>query len=219
VVEAVEVPLFPLAAVALFPGFQAPLHVFEPRYRQMMEAALAGSRRIGMVAVVPDHHGAMAGDPPVFEIGCAGFIGRHERLSDGRYHLVLRDGERFRIVRERLPEGGRLFRTAEVEWIGDGGEVDGLALQGMRRRVVALLGPLLERAGDGTPAALDRLGTLDDVTFVNALCLTLGLPCEDKQALLEAEGVLQRLGRLEGMLEFQLARLRAPAGAGTDRLH
>ena len=67
-----EIPIFPLQQVVLFPRVRCPLHIFEPRYRQLTEAALAGDRRIGMVAVRPEHANAMAGDPPVFGVGCEG---------------------------------------------------------------------------------------------------------------------------------------------------
>src|SRR5262252_10843931 len=75
-----EIALFPLSSVVLFPRVRTPLHIFEPRYRQMAEHALAGDRSIGMVAVPPEHVGAMAGDPPVYPVGCAGVISQAQRL-------------------------------------------------------------------------------------------------------------------------------------------
>lgn len=69
-----ELPIFPLSEVVLFPGLRVPLHIFEPRYRQMLEAALAGEPRIGMVAVLPAQVASMDGDPATFSIGCAGTI-------------------------------------------------------------------------------------------------------------------------------------------------
>ena len=67
-----ELPIFPLSNVVLFPNLQVPLHLFEPRYRQMARDALDGAGRIGMVVVRPDHVAEMASDPPIFPIGCAG---------------------------------------------------------------------------------------------------------------------------------------------------
>ena len=64
-------PIFPLSNVVLFPAIQTPLHIFEARYRQMVEHALAGDRRIGMVTVEPERVLDMSGDPPVFAIGSA----------------------------------------------------------------------------------------------------------------------------------------------------
>ena len=72
--------LFPLSNVVLFPRVKTPLHIFEPRYRQMTEAALDGDRRIGMVVVRPEHVEAIAGDPPLFEVGCEGVISDSKKL-------------------------------------------------------------------------------------------------------------------------------------------
>ena len=84
-----ELALFPLSTVVLFPRVRTPLHVFEPRYRQMTEHALGGDRRIGMVLVDAEHAAGMAGDPPVQAIGCAGTISAAQRLPDGRFHVLL----------------------------------------------------------------------------------------------------------------------------------
>jgi Lon protease-like protein len=210
-----EIPLFPLESVVLFPKVRAPLHIFEPRYRQMMEAALAGERTIGMATVLPEQRGAMRGDPPLFEIGCAGFIEVHERLADGRFNLILLGTERFRIRIERPRESGRLYRIAEVEWLADGlpADADEVELRATREEVIGALRQLLARAG-ASPAELEaeRLQSLDHETFVNSLCQLVGLPPEEKQGLLEAPDVRSRMGTLEGILQFHLARLRMPAG-------
>ncbi len=113
-VDPVLVPIFPLGNVALFPGVSAPLHIFEPRYRQMMESALEGERVIGMVTVRPDAGTDLSGAPPVFPIGCAGTIEEYEQLPDGRYNLVLHGTHRFRIAEEHDPTEDRLFRLARV---------------------------------------------------------------------------------------------------------
>ncbi len=216
-----ELPLFPLESVVLFPKVRAPLHVFEPRYRQMMEAALAGGRTLGMATVLPEQRRAMAGNPALFGIGCAGFIEVHERLADGRFNLILLGTERFRIRRERPPEAGRLYRIAEVEWLHEEppAPADEAAMRAAREQVVAALRALLARAG-ASPAELEaeRLRSLDHETFANSLCQLVGLPPEEKQGLLEARDVRSRLETLEGILQFHLARLRMPAG-NSEALH
>jgi Lon protease-like protein len=215
-----EIPLFPLDGVVLFPSTRAPLHIFEPRYRQMMEAALAGPRTLGMVAVLPEHRGEMAGDPPVFAIGCAGFIEAFERLADGRFNLLLRATQRFRILRERPPEGGRLYRVAEAELLGEVAPLaaDEAELRALRERTLDALAEILARAGSPPPElSAERLAALDHETFTGALCQILGLPVEEKQGLLEAEGALRRLETLEGVLSFHLARLRLPGAS--EALH
>ena len=214
-----ELPLFPLSQVVLFPRVRAPLHIFEPRYREMMQAALAGARTIGMVTVLPDHQEEMAGDPPIFEIGCAGFVEGWERLADGRYNLVLHGTQRFRVLREHPREGARLYRVADVELLADeppaaGDDPEAAAA---RERVLGLLRQLLERTpspGDGS-----RLAALDHETFANTLCQILGLPPEEKQGLLEAPGARARLDALEGLLHFHLVKQRMPSGSGSEALH
>jgi len=220
--ESLLVPIFPLGNVALFPGVSVPLHIFEPRYRQMMEAALDGDRVIGMVTVRPDAASQLSGDPPVFPIGCAGTIEEHEQLPDGRYNLLLHGTQRFRIAEEHDPTEERLFRLARVHLL-DEAEIDEAAaprVASQRARVAEILEALIAH-GDGAEQAqaLQQLSSLTDAEFANALCQALGLPVEERQALLEASGAAARLDSLEGMLSFHLARARAPASPGSDRVH
>jgi Lon protease-like protein len=207
------IPLFPLPNVVLFPRVRVPLHVFEPRYREMTAAALEGERRIGMVAVRPEHAHEIAGDPPLFAVGCAGAIERATRLEDGRYDLVLHGTHRFRIVEELPGEGGRLYRVARVEPLPDRFDErrEGVLLQGLRADAIDLLTQLLRhlspRAGSLDPR---RFSGIDDATFVDLLCQALELTAAEKQGLLEAEGVLARCERLVALLQFRLAE----AGGG-----
>lgn len=217
-----RIPLFPLSNVVLFPDARVPLHIFEPRYRQMMEAALEGDRAIGMVTVLPDHQDAMAEDPPVFPVGCAGFIAAHQKLADGRYDLVLQGTRRFRILEEDPPEGSRLYRCATVELMGEpDGPPDADVVRDRRRRVVEMLERLARRATGGDPVEIesDRLEQLDDATFTNALCAAIGLSAVEKQGLLEANGVSERLERLESVLQFHVVAVATPPGDGPHSVH
>jgi Lon protease-like protein len=216
----VPLPLFPLDAVVLFPRVRAPLHIFEPRYRQMMDDALAGERTLGMATVLPEHTAEMAGAPPLFDVGCAGFVERWERLADGRYNLLLHGTRRFRILRE-LPDGARLYRVAEIEWLADAPPAAGdePALRATRARVLDALGELLARAGrEPVEIAAERLEALDHETFTNTLCQMIALPTEEKQGLLQSAGPGARLETLEGVLQFHLARARLP-GRRSEAVH
>src|SRR4029450_1421295 len=93
-------PLFPLPNVVLFPNVFLPLHLFEPRYRQMVSDALAGDRMIGMVLLQPGYEKDYDRAPSVYDVGCAGLITHVERLNDGRFNLVLRWLARCRLVGE-----------------------------------------------------------------------------------------------------------------------
>src|SRR5262249_29935472 len=105
-------PLFPLPTVVLFPGVFLPLHIFEKRYREMVADALDGDRMIGMVLLQPGWDRDYEGRPPVFPVGCTGVITHVERMSDGRYNIVLRGIERFRITEENHDLS---YRRASVE--------------------------------------------------------------------------------------------------------
>jgi uncharacterized protein len=215
-----ELPLFPLESVVLYPKLRTPLHIFEPRYRQMMESALRGDRALGMATVLPEHRDEMAGAPPLFAIGCAGFIEAFERLPDGRFNLLLNGTARFRMLRELPPETGRLYRVAEVEWLAEAelSPAEDAALRAARVRVMDVLHEVIARARSSEPLARDALDALDATTFTNSLCQMLQLPAEEKQSLLEADGTARRLDALEGLLQIHLARLKLPFNP-TDTLH
>src|SRR4029450_1163194 len=82
-------PLFPLPNVFLFPGTRMPLHVFEPRYRQMVLDLLDTRGRIVMGTVLESHMHELAAAPPVLPIAGLGEIFHHERLPDGRLYIWL----------------------------------------------------------------------------------------------------------------------------------
>jgi Lon protease-like protein len=107
-----SLPIFPLPNVVLFANVFLPLHIFEPRYRAMVADALAGDRIIGMVLLQPGYEGDYDGRPPVYPTGCAGVITHSEALPDGRYNIVLRGIDKFRILTE---DASRPYRLAEVE--------------------------------------------------------------------------------------------------------
>jgi len=118
-------PLFPLPRAWLFPHVVLPLHIFEPRYRQMIEDTLDGPGRIVLATIVSGHEHEHLGAPPVEPIAGLGEIGRHERLPDGRFHLFLVGLARVRI---REVPSDRLYRRVEAEPIDEnlppGGEHD-----------------------------------------------------------------------------------------------
>ena len=221
--DVIELALFPLPNVVLFPRIHCPLHVFEPRYRQMTAAALSGSRAIGMATVRPEHVREMAGDPPLFTIGCMGTVQQAERRPDGRYDIVLLGTRRFRIEREIPRSGERLYRIAQVELLDERLDEarEGIALQGLRADAIDLLTRLLRAVAPDAAHQLDprRFSGIDDTTFVSALCQMLDLPAAEKQGLLEADGPVVRCQQLVALLEFRLAELGGGVPARGDRLH
>jgi uncharacterized protein len=192
------IPLFPLPNVVLFPNVFLPLHIFEPRYRRMVADALDGDRIIGMVLLRPGWEADYEGRPSVYPIGCAGLITHAESLSDGRYNIVLRGLEKFRVVQE---ETDGLYRVARVDSLmEETSDGDRAAVREARRRLEALLVPQPE--GRGAEPKVPP--SMADEDLVNALAQYLELEPVEKQALLERNGLLARCRSLIELLEMKV---------------
>jgi len=201
--------LFPLPNVVLFPDMRLPLHVFEPRYRKMVQDALATHGTIGMVLLRPGWESDYEGRPPVFERGCAGKIVAAETLSDGRLNIVLQGQTRYRIVEEH---GGEPYRLASVEALP---EVIGEAsiLQDVRRKVLGAIG----RAADGPTRLV--MSDLPDEVFVNGLCQSLTLDPIERQSLLDCDSISERYLRLASIVEFRTLEQALRGAAAATRIH
>ena len=192
------IPIFPLPNVVLFPNVVLPLHIFEPRYREMVSDALAGDRVIGMVLLRPGWERDYEGRPPVYPIGCAGVITHAERTADGRYNIAVRGMEKFRIAGE---DHSRSYRVATVETLTE--ELtprERTEIREERRRLEALLVPQPEGRGADTKVP----PSMPDEDLVNALAQYLELEPVEKQALLERTGVLDRCRSLIDLLEMKV---------------
>jgi Lon protease-like protein len=219
--QARELALFPLSNVVLFPGLKVPLHIFEPRYRQMMQDVLAADRLIGMAVVRPEHQDEMPGDPPLYPIGCCGEISEFQQRPDGRYDLVLHGLWRFRIVSEDPREGERLYRIGRVEPLEDAFP------DSLRERVARLRANVVENvaflarqaAADGARFDPKLFEGVDDATFVNVLANAIAFPVEEKQALLEADGIPERYARLASALSFRRVELEQGSRGARGALH
>ncbi len=155
----------------------------------------------------------------LFEVGCAGFVAEHQRLADGRFHLLLRATHRFRIVREVPRDGSRLYRIAEVDPLEEPLGDRASALRA-RDRVIELLAQLAERML-GTEQSLDvaQLRALELAQFASGVTQAVALPTREKQALLEAPTLAARLEQLAGALDFHLALLERAPAAGPETVH
>ena len=219
--ETERLPIFPLSNVVLFPRVKTPLHLFEPRYRQLARDVLQGERRIGMVVVRPEHVDEMPGDPPIYPVGCAGVITESQRLPDGRYNLVLLGEHRVRIVAEEPRDESRLYRVAQVVRLFESyPETERTRVARLRAAIVADVGILVRHAQPDRSHAFDPelFAGVDDETFVNAVANAFAFPAEEKQALLEAENVPERYARLASALSFQRLELDGLPG-GRRHLH
>jgi Lon protease-like protein len=219
--ESELLPIFPLSNVVLFPRVKTPLHLFEPRYRQLARDVLQGERRIGMVVVRPEHVDEMPGNPPIYPVGCAGVITESHRLPDGRYNLVLLGEQRVRVVAEEPRVESRLYRVARVVRLQDRyPDTDRARVARLRAAIAADIGVLIRRAQPDRSHAFDPelFAGVDDETFVNAVANAFAFPAEEKQALLEAEGISERYARLASSLSFQRLELES-TGGGRRHLH
>ena len=208
-----RIPLFPLAGAILFPRSQLPLHIFEPRYREMVRDALGGPGRIGMIQPMPapsDSVGGIegaAGEPPtLFRTGCVGEIVAAEELDDGRFNIVLHGSNRFQLIAER--DLGTAYRQADVDLAAfDDSEPEPLAL--IQRAEVEREA---RRFGDALGLAVDweAVGQLDDELLVNAIAQVAPFDVGAKQALLEEATLSGRADLVVQLMQFQ--RL-APGGA------
>ncbi len=201
-------PLFPLPNVVLFPNVFLPLHIFEPRYREMIADALESDRLIGMVLLRPGWDRDYEGRPPIYTVGCSGVLTHTERLPDGRYNLVLRGIERFRILEE---DHGRSYRRAAVEPLRDHPleAGDRAAILDRRARLESMLGPSQSGAGDPRMPA-----SMSDEDLVNALAQYLDLEPLEKQALLERPSLRGRAESLVELLEMKILMARTPGSSG-----
>ena len=200
-----RVPIFPLPGAIMFPRSQLPLHIFEPRYREMVRDAIDGSGRIGMIQPqrVDDDNRA-----PLFPVGCLGEIVGVEELDDGRYNIVLLGTERFRIIKDLDTDAAYRCAEVDVETFDDS-EPDPLSI--VQRADVEREA---RRLGDAMGLAVDwdAVSRLDDEMLVNAIAQVAPFYVGAKQALLEQEGLEGRADLLVQLMQFH----RAAVNGGVD---
>jgi len=196
-----RVPIFPLAGAILFPRAQLPLHVFEERYRAMVEDALAGSGRIAMIQPLEEGE-----NPGLYKVGCVGELVGVEELEDGRYNIMLMGSNRFRLIAEA--DVGTAYRQADVDLAAfDDDEPPPLSIA--QRADVEREA---RRFGDALGLAVDweAVSRLDDEMLVNAIAQVAPFDIGAKQALLEEASLAGRADLVVQLMQFQ--RL-APGGA------
>jgi Lon protease-like protein len=194
-------PIFPLPNLVFFPETRLPLHIFEPRYRLMVEDALEGSKRIGMILLKPGWELSYYAAPPVHEFGTVGTIEQSVALPDGRFNIVLNGTVRYRIL-ESIADAP--YRTARV--------VTAPERQPASMEAYALrqwLTELAQRYLESLPGKIElpelRSVKLDALT--NALIMSLDLSPGEKQILLELDEVAQRCERVGEELQKRIEGL------------
>lgn len=205
------IPIFPLPNVVLFPGVPLPLHIFEPRYREMVRDAAASHEIVGMALLRGRWQQRYYQSPEIFETGCAGRLISVESLPDGRFDIVLHGFREFTIGRHIFEKP---YRQAEVRWRLSGQRSIGTE---RRARLISLLTGFLGAQPDSPGHRLMHDPTLTDDLLVNFFSYALGLAPLEKQGLLEAASLTDRAERLHDILEFHIEELRfgaQPPGSG-----
>jgi uncharacterized protein len=197
-------PLFPLPNVVLFPQVLLPLHIFEPRYRQMVKDVAAGEELIGMILLRgPEGSGGVS---DVYSVGCAGRMVRKVDLADGRSNILLQGVREF-VLEEQYFD--RLYRTAAVTWLPPPERNTRLEAETRQRLMKQIRGFVGEAPEPGLRILSDP--TLSDEMLVNLFAFALDFPVAEKQSLLETRGLCGRAGQLIDTLEFHaLERASSP---------
>jgi Lon protease-like protein len=212
-----RVRLFPLPQTVLFPGVLMPLHIFEPRYREMLADALQGDGRITMVLLTPGWEAHYERRPEIHSVGCLGRVVRYEPLPDGRSNLVLRGTARVHILSEEPPL--RPFRTAHVRILYDNESPLSELPPGSDP---AHLWRKLQSASSVVTEAIQsvaRVGSLTPGRFCDLAAHALGMPAPLQQQLLEELDVARRLEHFAAWLKTLIAeekQRRPPSGASPD---
>lgn len=208
-----EIPIFPLPNVVLFPQTDLPLHIFEPRYREMVADAMAGDRLIGMVLLRGDWRRDYHAAPEVFALGCVGRIETFDELEDGRSNLVLRGIARFDITGE-VP--GRAYRRARVAWRDEDERGMAEEMPDLNARLRTAVERLLARREREAPADLWSRLPRGTGLLVNTLASVIDLSPIEKLALLGCDDARSRSGRFLEVLEFRLASNGLHADSASD---
>ena len=208
------IPVFPLPNVVLFPGAPLPLHIFEPRYRQMVRDTAAGHEIIGMVLLRGDWQKRYYENPETFDTGCAGKLVNVESLPDGKFNIVLHGLREFSVRRHVFDKP---YRQAEVTW-RTGGHT---GISNERRAGLAqLLGQFLRATPSSQAHRLLHDPSLSDELLVNFFSFALDIEPLEKQGLLEAATLTARAERLTEIVEFHIEASRlTPKRSGPDRCH
>ena len=196
------VPVFPLVGALLLPRGHMPLNIFEPRYVQMIDAALRGHRLIGMIQ--PESEPVGQAQPRLHRVGCVGRVVQFAETGDGRYVVSLAGVARFAVEHEMpVTTPFRQCKISAALFAGDfkprlgESEVD-------RDAVVSAL----VRFADATNLKIDWSGIekAPNEALVNALSMMAPFGPREKQALLEAPDLKTRAETLVAITEMELAK-------------
>ena len=197
-----ELPLFPLPDVVLFPQQLLPLHIFESRYRMLLQSVLETDQRFGIVRIDPNT-GEMA------DIGCCAEVLQHQTTDDGRSYVVTLGQQRFRLlnIARETP-----FRTGMVSWIEDDNIDDPDSLHTLSQTVSQALNDVVSLTGKLQGQDVSLPDDLPDLPRELSYWIGAHLDTRaagEQQALLELTDTRERLQRQFDMLDHTRRQLAA----------
>jgi Lon protease-like protein len=195
-------PLFPLPNLVFFPRTRLPLHVFEPRYRQMVSDAVATDQRFGIVLLRPGWEADYFGAPPIYACGTLGQIEQAVPLDDGRFNILVRGEVRFRVVGEVSREPYRLARVV----VQPEQDRDISKSYEQRTWLAELSRQYLEHLPD--QIAVPEIDTVGLEALTNALIMSLNLDVQEKQRLLEIDDLIARAEEVGRELQNRIESLQ-----------
>ena len=206
-----SIPLFPLPGMVFIPYTVLPLHVFEPRYRDLVDDAMAGNKYLAVPRLRPGWESNYEASPDVFPVMGFGKILRYEPLADGRANIVLLGLGRLRIRHEMKPDC--LYRVVEGSLLAD--DVPDGGVQVLSTRVARLRMMLAQIVG-GRPELTERVAPMmhkemDAIPFINSLAHLILPDVEARQKYLEMDKVVGRIEVVETLLAGALTRAVAQA--------
>lgn len=190
------IPVFPLTGVLLLPRGKLPLNIFEPRYLNMVQDALASNRLIGMIQ---PRDGGMGNHPPLYDIGCVGRITSFSETEDGRFLITLTGISRFKIAGEVPTTRG--YRRIIADWSAFAGDLDEEGACDLDR--ASLDGTL--RAyfkQQGISANWDSIAQAPLDRLITSLAMICPFDAPEKQALLESPDLNARAKLLLALVEM-----------------
>jgi uncharacterized protein len=196
------VAVFPLPNVVFFPHTDLPLHIFEPRYCQMVEDTIQNRQMIGMFLLQPGWQDDYYGNPPIYSVGCAGELIKAEALPDGKFNIVLRGVARVRAM-ETIQESP--YRKVRVHILPEVTSKSPSAVNAMKRSLLADF-QAFSRHTDEAAEEISRKSEFAAV--VNAIASNLSMDPEEKRRLLEMGDVYDRAVAVQNHLSAALAVLK-----------
>lgn len=185
------IPIFPLPRVVLLPAEVLPLHVFEPRYIELVQDAVASHRVIGIVEVLPGHELELPGSPPVQEFGCVGFIAAHQEVEDGRILMWLLGLERFQIENEL--DVPTQYRQVRVQYQPTPESPKRLAgIRQLRQELRTILPSMVDLDETSREQFANHISEVSDSQLIALASQILEIPSERKQILLESGTLSER---------------------------